>query len=289
MNIVKISDGLGNQMFQYAFARNMYIETGKPVYLDTRFINNEDMIARKEDNYKWSKNGYRNYGLNRFRIKLPCADNNVLKFWKYLTSTGIAQHEIYKMAQNGLWPWKYCDEEFSEIDIRSNLPTYYKGYFFDLKYFDNIKATLQKEFVLKEKIHLPRELRNIIYNHETISLHVRRGDYIKLRWDISEREYYPKAVKFISQRVTSPVWLVFSDDIEWVKRHIKIDGKVIYISDMGFQDYEELMIMKHCKHNVIANSTFSYWAAYLNQNPDKIVVCPHNWMPKAIPCDWIDL
>ncbi len=93
----------------------------------------------------------------------------------------------------------------------------------------------------------------------------------------------------IEAKVENPIYLFFSDDIAWVKENIRTKGKAVYISDMGFRDYEELAIMKHCKYNIIANSTFSYWAAYLNSHPDKIVICPRHWKSNIIPKDWVCL
>ena len=289
MKVVKITDGLGNQIFQYAFARKMQIDTDRAVYLDTRFINNEDAVIRKEDNYKNKMNGFRHYGLDKFKIKLKSADDQELRYWQYLSASGVLQHEIYTMAQKGMWPWRYYDEDFTQVNKSTLFPAYYKGYFFNLNYYDDIRDVLQKEIVLKNKIHLPEVLKNSLKNENTVSLHVRRGDFIRLHIDISRNEYYPNAISLMESKLTKPTYFVFSDDIEWVKSNLKLSGKVIYVSDMGFQDYEELMIMKHCKHNIIANSTFSYWAAYLNSNPDKIVICPHNWKINIIPKDWIRL
>jgi hypothetical protein len=107
-----------------------------------------------------------------------------------------------------------------------------------------------------------------------------------LNRDISHKDYYPKAITFIKDKIDNPTFLVFSDDVEWVKKNMEIGERVIYVSDMGFKDYEELAIMKHCRHNIIANSTFSYWAAYLNANPDKIVICPKRWKSEIIPSEW---
>lgn len=289
MNIVKISDGLGNQMFQYAFARKLQIDTGKTVYLDTRYVNNEDAVFRGENNYYTAQNDFRKYGLNHFKIRLNIADENALRNWSYLYNAGILQREIYTMAQKGLWPWGYCDEDLSGINIKKHLSMYYKGYFFDLKYYDSIKKVLVKEFVLKNKLHLPAELRDILKNDATVSVHVRRGDFVKLNRDISQKGYYPRALRLMEEKVENPTYLIFSDDVEWVKNNLKIGGKTVYVSSMGFMDYQEMMIMKHCQHYIIANSTFSYWAAYLNQNPDKIVICPKHWKTAIIPEEWISI
>lgn len=289
MNIVKISDGLGNQMFQYAFARKIQIDTGKTVVLDVRYINNEDAAFRRENNYYTAQNDFRKYGLDHFKIRLNIADESTLRNWSYLHNTGILHREIYAMAQNGLWPWGYCDEDLNEIAIKKYISMYYKGYFFDLKYFDSIRNVLVKEFVLKNKLHLPAELRNILQKDLTVSIHVRRGDFVKLNRDISQKDYYPRALKLMKEKVKNPTYLIFSDDMEWVKNNLKIDGKTVYVSNMGFMDYQEMMIMKHCKHHIIANSTFSYWAAYLNQNPDKIVICPRHWKTAIIPEEWVSI
>ena len=289
MDIVKISDGLGNQMFQYAFARKLQIETRRTVYLDTRFINNEDLIVRKENDYYMDKNCFRRYGLNNFKIRLSVAGENCLNNWKYLDNRGIFPKRIFTMAKSGLWPFGYCDEDVNGVKIDTHLPMYYKGYFFDLKYYDSIKEVLKKEFVLKNKLHLSAELGKILKNDNTVSIHIRRGDFIKLNRDISQKGYYPKALMLIEEKIENPIYLIFSDDMEWVKNNLEVRNKAIYISDMGFEDYQEMMIMKHCKHNIIANSTFSYWAAYLNPNPNKKVICPKNWKSSIIPEEWIKI
>lgn len=289
MNVVKISDGLGNQMFQYAFARKLQIVTGRKVYLDIRFINNEDVAQRKEEKWLSKKNDQREYSLNHFKIKLQSADDKTLRKWSYLFEKNKISQVIYKIAGLNFWHYKYRDEDIANIRFERFVPTYFKGYFFDLNYYDDIRTVLQREFVLKEKIKLPIYLRKILKNENTVSIHIRRGDFLKLNRDISQKDYYPKALELVESKIQNPTYLVFSDDIEWVKENLKIKGNVVYVSEMGFQDYEELTLMKYCKHNIIANSTFSYWAAYLNSNEDKIVICPKRWKTKIIPKEWIKL
>ena len=86
-----------------------------------------------------------------------------------------------------------------------------------------------------------------------------------------------------------PVFLIFSDDIAWIKENISCPGRRILVSEMGFRDYEEMMLMSLCRANIIANSTFSYWGAWLNQNKDKTVIAPRHWMPSILPTDWIQM
>ena len=293
MNVVRISDGLGNQMFQYAFARKISILTEKKVYLDTRFINSEDLVKTGNDIYFRSKLGHRKYGLLHFRISLPTVDEKTIAHWKYLQKSNYIDKALFGLSIMNRWIWKYQNEglnfdgELSEFKL--DLPTYYQGYFFDLKYYDDIKGILQHEFSLREKIKVPRDLRAVLNSENTISLHVRRGDFLKLNRDISSSEYYDKAIEFMENKIDRPVYLVFSDDIDWVNENMDIPGKKIVVSSMGFKDYEELTIMKHCQHNIIANSTFSYWGAYLNSHKNKIVVCPKYWKRNIVPPEWIKL
>ena len=293
MNIIRISDGLGNQMFQYAFARKISIISGKKVYLDTRFINNEDLAKNRDKVHFRDKLGHREYGLLHFKINLPVADENVTLQWKYLQQSNFADVIFYNLSLINKWIWQYQNEDLNfngEMSkFRLIFPAYYQGYFFDLKYYDDIKRILRHEFSLKEKIRLPRRLRIIMNNKNVVSIHIRRGDFLKLNRDISSSEYYTKAIKFMEANIEKPIYLIFSDDIDWVKNNMDIPGEKVFVSSMGFKDYEELTIMKHCQHNIIANSTFSYWAAYLNSNEDKIVVCPKCWKSKIIPSAWIKL
>lgn len=294
MNIVRISDGLGNQMFQYAFARKLQIMTGKKVCLDIRFINNEDMFSVGANQNVKGKLGYRTYGLEHFKIRLSRTDEHTLSKWNYLKQNNIYNKFVFCLAKEKRWFWNWVNEEVNfpkDMDelVRLKCPAYFQGYFFDLKYFDDIKPVLQREFCLKQPIRLSAELQRIMKKENTVSVHIRRGDFLKLNRDISQSNYYIKAIDLINNQVFKPFYLVFSDDIEWVKNNVKFQGEVVYVSDMGYEDYEEICIMKHCKHNIIANSTFSYWAAYLNANPDKIVICPKRWKTAIIPKTWISL
>lgn len=291
MNIVRISDGLGNQMFQYAYARKISILSRQRTYLDIRFINNEDLVKKGNHVQFRKKLGHRKYGLSHFNVSLQIADLKMLSHWEYLIQSNCMQQLIYSLSMQDKWIWRYRYEEVNYDGMLSKVellfPTYYQGYFFALKYYDDIKHILQHDFSLKDKMKLLPELREALYNRNTVSLHIRRGDFLAINRDISGSEYYEKAVQVIESRVKSPIYLLFSDDIEWVKEHIRIPNDKIYVSGIGYEDYEELTIMKHCKHNIIANSTFSYWAAYLNSNKDKIVICPKHWRERIIPKDWI--
>ena len=290
MYIVRISDGLGNQMYQYAFAKKIQLSTGRKVYLDTRFINHEDVFLRGEKDSFHEKCDHREYGLKHFKISLPIADERILRRWKYLDRSNTIEELICQLSQRHLWPWQYRDDVIEKkcFDIRKyRHSTYIRGYFSDLQYYDDMKKLLQREFRLKDSIRVSSELRDVLKEENTVSIHIRRGDFTKLSRDISQKKYYPRALEKIEKTIKKQIYLVFSDDIEWVKKNMEIHGKILYISEMGFTDYEEFTIMKNCKHNIMANSTFSYWAAYLNENPNKTIVCPKRWTVNAIPKEWM--
>ncbi len=292
MHIIKITDGLGHQMFQYAFARRLGLETGKQVYLDTRFINNEDKRARGETNEFLRRADRRSYGLDHFRTVLPIADAHILSKWDFMSRRDREERLVYSLAVHGFWPCQYRKDTgrlFGWKDFL--LPAYFEGYYFDRRYYEKIRPILQREFCLKTPARLPERLKEILKNEETVSIHVRRGDFLKFGRDISGTRYYPQAVALMNRKIRNPVYLIFSDDIAWVKENMEIDGRKLYVSGTGLADYEEFAVMKHCKHHIMANSTFSYWAAYLNANPEKVVVYTKGKWTKMdiIPEGWLSI
>lgn len=295
MYVVKITDGLGNQMFQYAFARKLQLSSGKKVYLDTRFINNEDRPLRAgEKNIFLKKSDYREYELNQFKIRIPIANEKILSHWNFLQCNNEIEKAIFRLSQNRFWIWQYLCENndnkatfFKHLDKR--LPVYLEGYFFNQAYFEDIRGILQREFKLKQPVKLSSELKTALNNPNSVSVHIRRGDFLKLNRDISHKSYYTDAMARMKKDIENPIWLFFSDDIEWVKENINVSEPRIYVSGMEYEDYEELIIMKNCKNHILANSTFSYWAAYLNSYPDKKVICPRRWKPEIVPKEWIKI
>ena len=135
------------------------------------------------------------------------------------------------------------------------------------KYFLSIKEIILKEFTLKDST-----LTQSINLKDSVSIHIRRGDYVNnAHHNLCDLNYYHEAIKYIKSKINNPTFFIFSDDIEWVKENLKIDNAV-YVSGSGIKEYEEMILMSQCSHNIIANSTFSWWGAYLNKNYDKIVM-----------------
>jgi len=264
MTIIKLKDGLGNQLFQYAFGRVVSIKRNEELLLDTGML-----VARGDVQ--------RQYNLDNFNIKSSVTTSLQVKKFKYPLGVVsklyyIFRYKILRIFNIG-WNSKILDSK----------KKYFDGYWQSYRYADMIRKELLEELQLKENIENKyREVLEKINSINSVSLHVRRGDYVdnlKTRkiHNICDLEYYRKAIEIVVDKIDSPVFFIFSDDIEWVKENLKSDHPLIFVSKPGIKDYEELIIMSKCKHNIIANSSFSWWGAWLNVNREKIVIAPLKW------------
>jgi len=278
MIISKISGGLGNQMFQYAIAKSIAMK-------------NKDIFKLDISAYKRYKlhNGYR---LNAFNIeeniankneifKLRSFDNRIVRRLKFLKKNTYYQEKERTVYDCNVWNY-------------DNI--YLDGYWQNESYFLNIREVLLKEFSLKNDISLlaQRYLREID-SSQSVSIHVRRGDYLKHpEIGVLDMEYYRESVSYMVNHLENPVFYIFSNDISWCKAHFKFIEKSIFIEETE-SELEDMELMKHCSHNIVANSTFSWWGAWLNENEKKIVIAPKKWMAvntknyKWIPKSWMEI
>jgi len=283
MIIIKIKGGLGNQLFQYAFARFLSLQKDIEVKIDNGINTNKN-------------DTYRQYSLNNFNITLSLASREEVLKAKY--PLGIIS-KIWRITKIKIL--KVHNVGWNKNIINSK-ESYMDGYWQSYKYLDPIRSILLKEISLKEPIkNKYKELLNQISNTDSVSIHIRRGDYVndpktKAAHYTFGLEYYQEAVKIIAGKIPAPTFFVFSDDIEWVKKNFKSIFPTIYVSNAQIKDHEELMIMCECKNNIIANSSFSFWGAWLNKNPNKIVIAPKKWnniYPKKykdlLPKEWIQI
>lgn len=287
MIIIKLIGGLGNQLFQYAAGRLLAEKLGCPLKLDVTGYKNQSGLTP------------RYYELGVFNIKESFAnieDINLLKNKKrsfFQKLFGIKKIYYYSEKNFGF------NEEF--LNLTKN--TYLNGYWQSEKYFLEISDILRKEFSFKNPPD--RETKNLlnqIKHINSVSLHIRRGDYVsdsqtKAAHYVDLEEYYKKAVNYIMENSNNPHFYIFSDDPQWVKDNFIKDFDYTIIdfnpTDKG---YEDLRLMSTCKHNIIANSSFSWWGAWLNNNPEKIVIAPSKWFniseyntKDLIPESWIIL
>ncbi len=285
--IVKISDGLGNQMFQYAYAKTLQMNLPHKVYLDISDINN--YRNNSLNNIKWRKLcDKRNYQLDHFLITLPIIDEEkVNKILKKRNEYGrfLNYCEELRMSPTVYFKESECRETGIKYTRYQNY--YVEGTFFDKKYNENIRLILKNDFRPKKELSIPENIAEILKTQKTVSLHIRRGDFLKVGRNISESDYYERAIQYLKSKFRNIFLLIFSDDIEWVKRNKKFELKHLFISDKDFSDSQELILMSMCTHNIIANSTYSYWGAWLNSNKEKIVIAPKGWRKRIIPESWI--
>jgi len=254
MIILEMEGGLGNQMFQYAFAKACSVRSREQLFLDLTWYRN--------------KSSKRRFLLDKLNVSYGRSSANRL-------SIGMI-----KLVKN---PSVLKDEGFFEeksLEIHGN--TLLEGYWESYKYFEAIAEDIKKGFALKKPSEIFIELSKDI-RPDSIAIHVRRGDFLALTDSRCQNgvPYYTRAVEQIVEKrgLRDPQIVVFSDDPEWCKAELRsLAGRPTAIFEGKLDsDAEELMLMSLYGNQVISNSTFSWWAAYLNPNPDKTIVMPKDW------------
>lgn len=284
MIVIRIWEGLGNQLFQYAFARKLQT-MGKEVYLDTT----EDHFT--DYSYFYST---RKYSLDFFPLKIQQASPQILQNFDFIKRNTRTDQIIYDLSVTGLWKYKYIEEkhllDFREEYYRLRGNYYIKGLFQRPSFIQDIRETLIKEIRPINKIKISKQLSTILNAPNTVSVHVRKGDYKISPHSYLPMQYYKKAIEYADSHISNAQYLFFSTDMDWVKEGLGKKDNYFYIDELGkFEDYEELLIMSRCANNIITNSTFSWWAAWLNQNVNKIVLAPNGWSGSKIISDYIVL
>ena len=292
MVIVKLIGGLGNQMFQYAASRSISLSHDVPLKLDLSWFENVGNDTKRE------------YELKHLAIKEEFASGEEIK--KIAKSWG--PQNIFRRFENRFLPLRrrsYITQRGTGFDpemrrLKDNI--YLDGFWSNENYFSDIREILMDEFQLRNPSdgvnkNMAEQLRTL----NSVSIHVRRGDYVanpvtNQYHGLCSVQYYERAIYEITQSVKDPHFFLFSDDPQWVKDHIKISHPAVYVNhNPPAKGHEDLELMKTCKHQIIANSSFSWWAAWLNPNPGKIIYAPARWSNKlpdnkdVIPAQWISV
>jgi hypothetical protein len=272
MIIVKIIGGLGNQMFQYAFGYAMASKLKTELKLD--ITNFENYSLRK-------------YELGLYDLKDNFASKDEIEYIKY-------QHEnfLQKLGRKLLKKPKklssnyYKEKTFSHDENANSLKgdLYLDGYWQSQKYFEHYSDTLLNIFQIRNPLHkITREYEIKIKKTYSVSIHVRRGDYVANPrtnnvHGTCSLDYYKNTISMIMAKIHKPKFFIFSDDLLWTKENFNfLSGKEFIETHKEVPDHEQIYLMSQCKHNIIANSSFSWWGAWLNQNPNKIVIAPKRW------------
>ena len=284
MKIVRVIGGLGNQMFQYALYLSL-LEKGFDVKIDiTQLLN-----------YKLH-NGYELEQI--FNTKPNIADYKDVRRISRITNNFLAYRIKRKLLPPK--PTEYIEKEYSIFDpqvFRCLHDTYFEGHWQNEKYFSDIRPKIIENFTFK--LNVDNQNRNIIRqikNSNSISIHVRRGDYVGHSYlsEICTAEYYKKAISTICNKIKDPEFFIFSDDIEWCKEQFGTAHTNFINWNTGKGSYIDMYLMSLCKHNIIANSSFSWWGAWLNINQSKIIICPKRWNTRDVkfdiaPENWITI
>lgn len=290
MIVTWISGGLGNQMYQYAVGRLLAEKTGQDLFFDLSFFKNGGQ-----------HNGYELERLFGIRDKSISQENLVdIYGWQvkpFLRRFVVKEHLSFlrnsKIMVDG-------QSDVSRIDSESDY--YLFGYWQSEKILLDFRREVYDFFpfpIIDDPDNV--SLLELISESNSVSIHVRRGDYISNKKSATHHsfcgiDYYLNSIEYVCQRVDNPLFFVFSDDIEWARSNLPASHRYVFVdNNKGAASYVDMLLMMRCEINIIANSTFSWWAGFLNVNENGLVVAPKRWFLNSpegdnrIPCDWVRL
>ncbi|PIP69241.1 hypothetical protein COW91_00400 [Candidatus Nomurabacteria bacterium CG22_combo_CG10-13_8_21_14_all_32_8] len=291
MIVSNITGGLGNQLFQYALGCHMAILNGTEHKID---------VSGYLDATPDPILGVRICGLDNFNITAKHASNEDITQFNFLLKNKIFRHLMhFYSTQNSYYKRKYILEpeinyfkfDPSILAAKQNSDVYVEGYWQTEKYFKNIENIIRKEFSFKNN---PGEVNTRMIKEiegcNSVSVHVRHGDNMRMENGILPLEYYRSAVKEIALRIKDPVFYVFSDDPEWTRDNLEIKYPTVFVShNSDKKNFEDLRLMTYCKHHILGNSTFGWWGAWLGKKDGQIVFSPksHHSYPNLPATDYI--
>ena len=262
MIIAHLIGGLGNQMFQYALGRHLAYLNNTELKLDVRQLN---------------RHKHRNYELHFFNIKEAFATSRELipfQFSRFKQLFTTSTSRFYRKEKTKF----LCDQ--SLLELRGDI--YLAGSWQSDKYFTGIEKTIRQDFSFKHPLsNNLQPLVHSIQSTDSVAVHVRRGDYVTNKHTNSvhglcEIDYYQKCADLIMPQLSNSHFFIFSDDPIWCKENLKFNGPTTFVEP--HQGHEDLHLMSLSKHFIIANSSFSWWGAWLSNNRHKQVYAPKNWL-----------
>ncbi|MDC1509789.1 alpha-1,2-fucosyltransferase [Oceanospirillaceae bacterium] len=280
-------------MFQYAFAYSVSRDNNTELRLDI--------------------DGFDSYDLRDYELRLYGINDNTDFEFKYKSSLGRLQAKnenfVDRIARTLLikllgfsksFHHEKKESAFDEDVFNVEVDTYFYGYWQNEKYFKKYRKDLLEIFILKNIHAKTIEYQQQIIKREAVSLHIRRGDYVTDAHTNSvhgtcDVKYYKKAVMEVLKSKKQAHFFIFSDDLDWAENNLDfIVNKTFIRLESDVPDHEEMYLMSQCKHNIIANSSFSWWGAWLNKNSQKIVIAPKKWFNNSksnqiVPHDWIKI
>lgn len=296
MIIVKLVGGHSNQLFQYAAARRLSHHLGSKLCMDLSWFKEE---VPQGDTRRF-------YELDVYSIEQNLIGSN--KFALVHDDAANLKTKIYPITKGFFKPriklYREPSHRFDKHVLKLPDNTYLDGFWQNEKYFIDIRPTLLKELeptnalTSKNKQYL-KDIRS----SNAIAIHVRRGDYVdnimaNKFHGVMPTQYYYAALKYLKTRAVAKKLklFIFSNDIKWCQKNLQFSDPTVFVEG-NKKGSDDMRLMKHCKHNVLANSSFSWWGAWLNENPTKIVIAPKQWFQdkkanaetEIIPKSWIRL
>ena len=276
MRLIKMIGGLGNQMFIYAF------------YLQMRKRFSGTRIDLSDMRHYHAHNGYeldRVFGISdrEFCIAKPLKKVLEFLFFKVILERKQNLETMEAFTKSYAYPFLY-----------------FKGFYQSERVFKDVEGEVRQAFAFdlnKANAESQTLARQIQENPHAVSLHVRRGDYMEPKFykrygTVCSQAYFQRAVEMMLAQVPQAHFYIFSDDVEWVQQNLRLPRATVVSCNRGADSWQDMMLMSLCRHNIICNSTFSWWGAWLNANPEKRVIAPSRWladtdMPYIIPETWI--
>ncbi|MEM7030094.1 MAG: alpha-1,2-fucosyltransferase [Chloroflexota bacterium] len=274
----------GNQLFQYAVGRRLALQHDTDLVLN---VSNRLSIGDWRGAKLINKLSYLNLKA-QFQYWPPL----ITRLWHKLHLSRLLNVGTYFPEKQ----WGYDPDVLALPDH-----TYLYGYFQSEQYFRGIAPIIQADLYL-DLVPISNTASAVlmkIKNSESVSIHVRRGDFLQMPdYQVCSQTYYANAIAFIRQRLEQPHFFVFSDDPGWCKANLHFDNTTfVTLPPSCPQPIYDFWLMQQCQHNIIANSTFSWWAAWLNCNPNKMVIAPNRWsrreplnqlaLKHTLPTEWI--
>lgn len=292
MNKVLLYGGLGNQMFQYA------------LHLA---LNEKGVKSRVSISEYFGHVHHNGFAMSEaFHLELPFPVN----IQNFLLSNGgplfenrlsyFLLRQLLKVRHKAGLLYRERKEFTRDENVFNQRSATLMGTWQAEAYFEDIKDVVRRNFAFKEPSDSKNtELSREISERNAVSIHIRRGDYLNPLWAgshmvIKDKVYFENAVELIENSTHSPHFYIFSDDMDWVKNNIQIQNCTYVDHNKGKNSYLDMYLMSLCKHNIISNSTFSWWGAWLNRNTSKIVVMPDRWLQNdsaqgIFPSEWVKL
>lgn len=279
---MRLKGGLGNQLFQYALGRRLSLMHDAELLFDTSYLANRMPVQRFT---------FRDFALGHFPIAGQIATSDDVPLYPaHKPISAVAQKAIHylKIRTKG---FSYGAEKSFLYDAKvlknQVRKLYMNGYWQSYRYFDDIEAVIRQDLLLPElKRPLAEPWSDELNTERSVCVHVRRADYLQSGYHhVLDKSYIYDAVNEIIRRIKSPSFFIFSDDLAWCKAHIRLPYPTVFVDDVLAPDttLTHFALMRQCRHFIIANSTFSWWAAWLSAiDPDQVVITPRRWFSALI-------